>query len=518
MSVFKTLVSRNKRRYTEDGFDLDLTYIYPNIIAMGFPAEKLEGVYRNHVDDVLRFLDSRHKDHYRVYNLCSERNYDGSKFHNRVVLFPFDDHHPPPIELIQPFCEDLDAWIRKSEGNTAAIHCKAGKGRTGVMICAYLLHRKKFKDAEVCLDYYGKTRTRDGKGVTIPSQRRYVSYYGHLIKHNLQYEKTTLLLTGVKFVTIPNLNSGTLNVTYDVYCSKVKLASSPVYEMEPKDRKDNKKEFVMNLPHPEMVCGDICVDFYSKQRVGKKERIFQCWFNTFFVDDENQRAQKGKKIKYLTLSMKKCELDKANKDKTNKIYSPEFKVVLFFERISDGENKSLAPISNGCPRSQTTDLISSASENGAAARGLVAQRDSYPGRFNSSTGSQNGGQKALTEQLASAKLADSSSSSEVWKKNILDSSASDGQVAGRGLPHSMPQLNKNQRTHEHQFLDVQRRNPSSKVCRGRLSPAGDRRGILPVPSDSSLSSEVASSGDNDEEDFSDTDTDDEWAGCEVTAV
>lgn len=46
------------------------------------------------------------------------------------------------------------------------IHCLAGKGRTGTIICCYLLYTGKFKSVKDVLYYYGKKRfEEEGLGV-----------------------------------------------------------------------------------------------------------------------------------------------------------------------------------------------------------------------------------------------------------------------------------------------------------------------------------------------------------------
>jgi phosphatidylinositol-3,4,5-trisphosphate 3-phosphatase/dual-specificity protein phosphatase PTEN len=67
---------------------------------------------------------------YMIFNLCSERMYDPAIFNNRVEFWPFDDHQPPYFEMLRPLCARIENYLLEKPANIAAVHCKAGKGRT----------------------------------------------------------------------------------------------------------------------------------------------------------------------------------------------------------------------------------------------------------------------------------------------------------------------------------------------------------------------------------------------------
>lgn len=107
---------------------------------------------------------------------------------------------------MQPFCADVHDWISRDAQNVAVVHCKAGKGRTGVMICAYLLHNGTWRSARESLLFYGEARTKNQKGVTIPSQLRYVHYYEVMLNNGFRYEPKTLFLSCVTLHSVPRFN------------------------------------------------------------------------------------------------------------------------------------------------------------------------------------------------------------------------------------------------------------------------------------------------------------------------
>ena len=184
---YKHIVSKKKRRYQDSEFDLDMAYITDRVIAMGYPSVGLEAIYRNDVKDVIAFFEKKHKGNVKIYNLCLEKDriYEKKLFlRSKVALFPSLDHNPCSVKLLLEFCVDICLFLILNLDSVAAVHCKAGKGRTGVMICCYLVFSGLCKNTEEAVNYYGVMRTTNMKGVTIASQIRYIRYFETFLKAN----------------------------------------------------------------------------------------------------------------------------------------------------------------------------------------------------------------------------------------------------------------------------------------------------------------------------------------------
>ena len=81
----------------------------------------------------------------RAYRKCAKvigeviGNYHPQMFFNQVQRIPFEDHGPPLLLELIHFCREATKWLRRDPANIMAVHCKGGKGRTGIMIAVTLL-------------------------------------------------------------------------------------------------------------------------------------------------------------------------------------------------------------------------------------------------------------------------------------------------------------------------------------------------------------------------------------------
>ena len=195
-----------------------------------------------------------------------------------------------------------------------AIHCKAGKGRTGTFISCLLLYLDIFDNAADCLKYYGMMRVENGRGVTVPSQIRYVFYFEQILKKNIPNPIIfkNLCITKIRMVTVPNLYSvkGGCTLSFNIENSGKK------WEFNEKQKYDGFESFV-DFPIGDdgfNVCGDVKITFYHYPVIGSKEKIFKLWFNTNFIPDDG------------VLIIGKDLIDKACKDKKCKKFKHNFKI------------------------------------------------------------------------------------------------------------------------------------------------------------------------------------------------
>ncbi|KAG6853409.1 hypothetical protein C0991_004640 [Blastosporella zonata] len=127
MQHVRRLVSGGKSRFKDDHLDLelDLVYLTDQVIIMGYPADGIEGWYRNRREDAKKFLEHRH----------------GKNFWDDdwVSLKHEERRSAPPLAFMPLVACEMRAWLNGSSERVAVLHCKAGKGRSGTMACTYLL-------------------------------------------------------------------------------------------------------------------------------------------------------------------------------------------------------------------------------------------------------------------------------------------------------------------------------------------------------------------------------------------
>lgn len=101
----------------------------------------------------------------------SNRLYDKSKLdYNVSDDFPWEDHHSPALSLLFKACQEMMEFILQGyPKNVVAVHCNAGKGRTGSTISCYMMYTGLVDNYIDALTYYGRKRFATGRGVTQPS-------------------------------------------------------------------------------------------------------------------------------------------------------------------------------------------------------------------------------------------------------------------------------------------------------------------------------------------------------------
>lgn len=340
----RTMVSGNRRRYQDGTYDLDLTYITSRMIAMAFPGEDAVGqfsvVIRNRMATVKKFLDERHGGRYMVFNLCQERNYDAVKFDGKYVWIPVVDHEPPTLRQLKLFCNRVSQWLLQHPDNVAAVHCKGGKGRTGVMVCCWLLAEGQaegmpIETPEEAINFFADRRTLDPNGprqaVSGISQKRFISLFHRTLHGAPGVELRHIRILRLRMVSVPNDGASTKFIP----AIRVSHHGKTVYIGTSKGG-----GLCKCMSSDGFVQGDettVSMDFTNSNLVVSEE---------YRIEIFNGQPKEAASPALLFLCLHTCqatsspmvfyrdEIDKVAKDTKFKVFSPNFSIEIDFEFVT----------------------------------------------------------------------------------------------------------------------------------------------------------------------------------------
>ncbi|EGW30028.1 protein tyrosine phosphatase [Spathaspora passalidarum NRRL Y-27907] len=186
-SIIRSIVSSPKRVHYDKplGLQYDLSYITSQIIVASAPVSGfLQQYYRYPLSDLVTFLNTYHLNHWRLFNFRGEDpGYTDEEVNGQVSHYPFPDHSPPSFDIMLQCVKELQQYLKQDTKNVAVLHCKAGKGRSGSLCCAYLMYDEfsngRGFNVKSVIDLFTEKRMQSfaGDGISILSQQRYLDYW-----------------------------------------------------------------------------------------------------------------------------------------------------------------------------------------------------------------------------------------------------------------------------------------------------------------------------------------------------
>ncbi|XP_049335828.1 tensin isoform X8 [Astyanax mexicanus] len=288
---FKSTDSRRRPSRTlsliqamEDSYEVDLVYITERIISLSFPGGVDEHSYGVHLRDVITMLRSKHQQHYLLLNL-SERRHDITKLNPKVLDFGWPDHHAPALDKICSICKAMDTWLNADPHHVVVLHNKGNRGRTGVVVAAFMHYSNISASADQALDRFAMKRFYEDKAMPVgqPSQKRYVQYFAGLLSGHIKINNKPLFLHHVIMHGIPNFESkGGCRPFLKIYQAMQPVYTSGIYNVQG----DSHTSICITIEPGLLLKGDILLKCYHKRyRNPSRDVIFRVQFHTCAVHD-----------------------------------------------------------------------------------------------------------------------------------------------------------------------------------------------------------------------------------------